>query len=132
MAGKLKYTAAQVVQALNDCQGMIYLAARRLGCSPVTIWSYCKRFKTVRDARRQKRGELVDTAELALIKGVQQGEPWAVVFALKHLGRRRGYVERRELTGKQGDNLTLEIVERIVDANQTPDLQPNAGAEGLP
>ena len=129
MAGKLKFTAAQVAQALRDCQGMVYLAARKLGCSPVTIWSYRKRFKTVRDAVRQKRGELVDAAELALVKGVQQGQPWAVTFVLKHLGRRRGYVERREVTGKNGGNLTLEIVERIVDANHTPSLPPDARAE---
>jgi hypothetical protein len=127
MAGKRKYTAAQVVEALQACQGLVYLAARRLGCSPTTIWAYRTRFKTVRDAVRQKRGELVDTAELALLQGVQQGAPWAVTFVLKHLGRGRGYVERQEVTGKEGGQVALEIVERIVHAKDPSNLRADTG-----
>ncbi len=93
---KLRYTRDQVVNALEECKGMIYLAARRLGCHPNTVSNYMRRYPAVRDVVTAKRGEMVDTAEIALHKAIQGGEGWAVCFTLKTLGKERGYVERQE------------------------------------
>ena len=41
-------------------------------------------------------------AELKLDAAVQAGEPWAIAFLLKTVGRKRGYVQRQEITGADG------------------------------
>ena len=38
---------------------------------------------------------------------VLEGEAWAIAFALKTLGKKRGYVERIEQTGADGERLAV-------------------------
>jgi len=96
MAGKRRYTAAQVIDALNQCQGLVYLAAERLGCTSETICNYKRRYPAIRQAIDEKRGKRIDTAEAALDRAVLAGESWAVKFILNCLAKDRGYVERQE------------------------------------
>jgi hypothetical protein len=97
MAKKHRYTAQQVIAALDKTRGMVYLAAKLLRCDPDTVQNYCKRFPTVEAAKVAARGELLDVAELKLWQAVQQGDAWAIAFTLKTLGKQRGYVERQVL-----------------------------------
>lgn len=93
-----RYTAEQVIAAIQDTRGMITLAARKLNCDPITVRRYVARYPTVATALQEQREGVLDTAELALMKAVQNGEGWAVAFTLRTIGRDRGYVERQELT----------------------------------
>jgi hypothetical protein len=81
---------------------MVYLTARRLGCDPDTIMNYCKKYPTVEQAKHDSRGELLDVAEVKLWQAVQAGEHWAITFALRTVGRERGYGEHVAL------HLTIE------------------------
>jgi hypothetical protein len=92
------YTAQQVIDALKATRGMVYLTARRLGCDPDTVMRYCKRYPTVEQAKHEARGELLDVAEVKLWQAVQQGEHWAITFALRTVGRDRGYGEHVALS----------------------------------
>jgi hypothetical protein len=111
MAGKPQFTPEQMVAALNDCGGMMFLAARKLGCSYRTVENYKKRYAVVRQACEQKKGEMVDAAESALHRAVLAGEAWAVCFCLKTQGKARGYVERQEYR-----NVSDDDIERAVEA----------------
>jgi hypothetical protein len=113
---KQKFTPEELIEALNKSMGMIYVAARALGCHPNTVYNYAKRYKKVQAAIDQKRGEMIDTAELALWKALQNGEAWAVSLCLKTIGKTRGYVERQEITGADGGE--VEIGVRFVDYRQ--------------
>ena len=117
MANKKRYTPQQVADALNETRGMVFLAAKKLGCSDDTIYNYAKRYKAVGDALRQQRGQFVDMAELKLWNAVNEGESWAVQFALRTLGKERGYVERQEVTGKDGAEIIFRIVGSEHDRN---------------
>lgn len=109
---KQRYTPQQIADTLNETRGMVFLAAKKLGCSDETIYNYAKRYKAVGDALRQQRGQFVDMAELKLWNAVNEGEAWAVQFALRTLGKERGYVERSEVTGKDGEAFVIEIKRR--------------------
>lgn len=116
---KEKFTSAQVIDALKEAKGMVYIAARKLKCAPNTVYSYARRYSTVQDAINEERGHFVDTCELALNRAVLAGEGWAVCFALKTLGKERGYVERHQLehSGKiDVTKLSEEELEAIVDS----------------
>ena len=115
MAGKQRFTPKQVADTLTETRGMVILAAKKLGCSDDTIYNYAKRYKVVGDALRQQRGQFVDMAELKLWNAVNEGEAWAVQFALRTLGKERGYVERSEVTGKDGNEFVIKVVYADVD-----------------
>ncbi len=97
-----KFTNAQIVEAVKSVNGMIYLAARKLGCTPQTIYKRMAKSSIIREAVDDSRGELVDISEQKLRAAVINGEPWAVAMVLKTLGKSRGYVERQELSGPDG------------------------------
>lgn len=94
---KQRYTAQQVIDALKATRGMVYIAAQQLGCEPETVQNYCKRYPTVEQAKHDARGALLDEAELRLWKAIQRDEAWAIAFALKTIGRSRGYGEQLNL-----------------------------------
>jgi len=105
----------QVIDAINAKKGMVYLAADMLGCSHTTVYNYAKRHPTIQYAIDANRGVMLDTAELALWQGIQDGESWAVQFALRTIGRDRGYVERqeKEVSGRDGGTITLTFTGNI-------------------
>src|SRR5262245_1494375 len=105
-----RYTAAQVAQALTLTKGLVYLAAKRLKCEPQTVYNYCERYPSVQAARDAQRGQMVDLAEQKLWESIQNGEAWGITLCLKTLGKDRGYVERQELTGNDGNAVVLRVV----------------------
>ena len=119
MARPQRYTEAQVIAALTHTKGMVYLAAKQLGCDPDTVLRYCKRYPNVQAAKEIHRGELLDEAELHLWQRIQKGEPWAIIFALRTLGRNRGYGEKIEHTSPrlevQWEHLSEETLERLAN-----------------
>jgi hypothetical protein len=93
-----RYSAQQVIEALRACKGMVSLTAKRLGCSDDTVQNYCKKFASVQAAKDSARTELLDLAELKLWAAVQDGQPWAIPFVLRTIGRDRGYGEHLALS----------------------------------
>jgi len=86
---------------------MIFLAAKEIGCAPVTIYRRAAKDKKIQDIIDSYRGQLIDKAELKLEQAVLNGEPWALNLALKTIGKQRGYVERQEVTGADGGPVTV-------------------------
>jgi len=108
MGAPEKFTTEQIIEALHKTNGLITLAADRLGCSAKTIYNRAKQVKSVQDAIEYYRTNLIDHAELALRSAVLSKEPWAVAMVLKTLGKHRGYVERQEVTGADGGAIVVE------------------------
>lgn len=111
---RTKYKPEVIVEALNQSNGLISLAARRIGCDRMTIYNYRDRFPEVAQAITDQREQMTDVAELSLFNQVKNGEAWAVCFYLKTQGKNRGYVERQEFTGKDGKAISLEAFRRII------------------
>jgi hypothetical protein len=107
MARSQKFTAAQVIATLNQCNGLIFLAADRLGCTTATVQNYAHRYPSVRAAIEEKKGKRLDMAEAKLDQAVLDGEAWAVQFLLRTQGKHRGYgdSQQHEHTGRDGKDL---------------------------
>lgn len=97
-----RYSDQQIIDALRQTNGMVYLAADALGCSPNTIKARLARSAKLRAVQSDARGRTLDTTEQKLFDAIQNREPWAIQFYLKTQGKERGYVERQEMTGKGG------------------------------
>lgn len=96
--GKPRYSQSDIVAALHASGGMVYIAAEKLGCHPDTIYARAAKEKPIADAIANARGKMLDIAESSLKRAVINGEAWAVCFALKTIGKNRGYTERIDVS----------------------------------
>lgn len=119
MARPTKYTNDRIIAALAETKGLVYLAARVVGCDPDTIYHRAKKSPDVAAAIRAHRGELIDRAEQKLSEAVDRGEAWAVALVLKTLGRDRGYVEKTVLAGDPDAPLRHKVY--VADDEFDPD-----------
>ncbi len=86
MVQPTKRTLDEVLEAVE--RGITVVGtARILGVDANTVRSYAKRWKSVEQAILSKRLEMVDLSEMGLRGAVLRGEPWAITFALKTLGK---------------------------------------------
>lgn len=99
---KQRYTATQVADTLQESNGLVGVAAERLGCTRRTVQRYIERYETVAQARDDARDNLTDTVEGKLIEKIKGGDTTAIIFYLKTQAKNRGYVERQEVTGAEG------------------------------
>lgn len=107
----MRLSNQQILDALKEVNGMVYLAARKLGCASNTIYNRMAKSPAIKEACEAARGELVDISEQKLRAAVLNGESWAIALVLKTLGKKRGYVERTELTGAEGEPIKMvEII----------------------
>ncbi len=104
-----RYTAEQVAEAITETRGFITYTAKRLGCDRSTVYNYIKRYPICADAVADAREGFLDMAEMALHKKVQDEDITAIIFALKTVGKSRGYAQRYELTGSDGGALEVKI-----------------------
>lgn len=104
-----RYTPQQMIEAVAATRGMVTFAAERLRCDPEAVRNYVKRHPAVAQALREERERTTDIAELKLFQAIQQGKAWAIMFYLKTQGKGRGYVERHELTGADGESIRIQL-----------------------
>lgn len=60
----------------------------------------------------------LDLAEMKLLNAIREGKTAELLFYLKTKGKKRGYVERQEITGAEGQKL-FEV--RIIDTRDELD-----------
>lgn len=67
----------------------------------------------VADAFTEAEETVLDVAENRVVTAVNSGERWAVTFYLKTKGRKRGYAERQEIVGADGQ--PIQITDPLAD-----------------
>lgn len=114
----MKYSEEQMIEAIRGSGGIVSLVARRLGGGRATVYRYCDRYPTVREALEEEREVLLDAAEQALFRAVERGKLKAIIFALKTLGKDRGYTTRIDVARIVEDEIEaiLDALERRLDA----------------
>ena len=100
MAGKKAFTVDQMKQALISGNGFLSVAAKRLGCSIMTISRYINEFPELRQTMFDIRHQRDDFVESQLMKAIRKGELTAIIFYLKTQARHRGYNEREDAKSK--------------------------------
>ena len=119
--GNGKYTAAQMIEAIQEAEGNLTEAARILGCSRTTIYNYMERYVTIKEAYAEANERTIDWVEGKLLEQCRRGNITAIIFFLKTKGKHRGYVERQEVSGPDGDKIQV-LVEYVNDPITTPVL----------
>jgi hypothetical protein len=110
---KPRHTYDEVLAAAEQVTTKLE-AARLLGCDRTTVIRYCKRWTSLEDVFKAKRGALVDLAERNLQRLVEAGDWPATLFALSKLDRET-----------YGDRVQIDITVRIRELAEQYGLDPD-------
>ena len=105
----IKCTPVQVSDALLASDGNLTAAATKLGVTRQGVYDYIDRYK-LQEVLDQSREKMGDEAVGQLHRLVRDGNLGAVIFYLKTQAKSRGYTERIETTGKDGDAIEVRQI----------------------
>ena len=109
----------QIVEALEKSLGIVTTAVKTVGIHRSTFYNW---YNDDEEFRKEVDGIsdiALDFAESQLHKQIQGGNPTSTIFYLKTKGKRRGYVERQEITGADGSPTSFKI--EIIDTGENKD-----------
>lgn len=114
MGRHIEFTNEQIANAIIKANGQIYVAARYLKCQHSTIYARFKDHPELRELAQSYKDLITDQVEQVLIKkALEAQEPWAVTFWLKTQAKHRGYTERQEFSGIDGQPIEITTIEII-------------------
>lgn len=108
-----RYTAAQVIEAIQGTGGIITKICKKMGCTWSTAKKYIETYPTVNRAWQDERERILDNAEDGLAKAVDGDEAWAIKYTLSTIGKGRGFTERMEVSGEDGGPVVLKFTGNV-------------------
>jgi hypothetical protein len=103
-----------MIEALEKALGVVTTACKSVGISRSTHYLWMENDLEYQKMVIDLQDVALDFAESRLFKSIEGGSDTATIFYLKTKGKRRGYVERQEITGANGKKV-FEV--NIVDDN---------------
>lgn len=100
-----KVNSESIIKALQENHGLIEMAAMALQVNRNTIYKRIKSDELVKQAFLEARESELDKVESKLLEAANKGEPWAIQFFLKNIGKGRGYGDTQNI------NITRDLFE---------------------
>ncbi len=105
MNAKKTFSTSELKKAVQGSGGIISNIARRLKCD----WHTAKRVIEANDkaliAYKDEEEKTLDLAESKLLENIGNNDNTGIIFFLKTKGKKRGYIERQEISGPNGSEL---------------------------
>ena len=114
---KSEHIKKGLLDALEKSLGVVTTACKQVGIGRTTFYNYYNEDIDFAKKVDDIENVALDFAESQLHKQIQEGSTAATIFLLKTKGKKRGYVERQEITGADGlpNNVIVEIIEKNED-----------------
>lgn len=103
----------KVLEALEKSLGIVTVACKNVGVDRSQFYVWLKEDNEFAKAVDGMNDIALDFAESSLHKQIQSGVPVSTIFYLKTRGKKRGYIERTEITGEDGAPLIEYEQDRI-------------------
>tara|TARA_B110000971_G_scaffold7759_3_gene7516 strand:- start:248 stop:622 length:375 start_codon:yes stop_codon:yes gene_type:complete len=97
MATKTNILKGNLLEALEQSLGVVTTACKIVGCNRSTFYGHYNRDSKFRADVDELQNMTLDFAESQLHKQIKKGNTTATIFYLKTKGKKRGYIERREV-----------------------------------
>ena len=100
-----------LLNALAQTSGIVSSACKAANVSRMTYYRYYNEDPDFREKADDVKELQKDFAESRILKKMKEGDTTMIIFYAKTQMKDRGYTERREITGKDGEDLirTKEI-----------------------
>ena len=113
---KSEHIKKGLLDALEKSLGVVTTACKQVGIGRTTFYNYYNEDIDFAKKVDDIENVALDFAESQLHKQIQDGSTAATIILLKTRGKKRGYVERQEITGAEGVPTDVKI--EILDANK--------------
>ena len=94
-----------VLDALNKSSGIVASACKAAGISRFTFYKWLKEDSDFAEKVEDIKELQKDFAEALILKKMKEGDTTMIIFYAKTQMKDRGYTERKEITGKDGEDL---------------------------
>lgn len=103
LSKKREETAARIIKALKETNGLLTMAAAKSGIGYTTVKRYVAELPSVKEAAQDAKEAMLDFAENKLYRNIKGGDNTAIIFFLKTQGKARGYIERQDIGNPEGE-----------------------------
>jgi predicted transcriptional regulator len=106
-----------LLKSLEQSLGVVTVACKKANIPRSTYYKWLNEDKDFALAVQEIENVALDFAESQLHKQISDNSTAATIFYLKTKGKKRGYVERQEITGADGmpTNFQIEIIKNSED-----------------
>lgn len=105
MSEKIAKEKADLLAALAANSGIVASACRAANVSRMTYYRYYNEDPDFKEKADDVKELQKDFAESLILKKMKEGDTTMIIFYAKTQMKDRGYVERKELVGKDGEDL---------------------------
>lgn len=123
MSEKIAREKEALLTALAANSGIVASACRAANVSRMTYYRYYNEDPDFKEKADDVKELQKDFAESLILKKMKEGDTTMIIFYAKTQMKDRGYVERKEIVGKDGDYL---IQKREVDLSKLSEEQRQA------
>ena len=108
-----------LLKALEKSLGIVTVACRNADIPRSTYYKWINEDEEFAEAVKDIENVALDYAESKLHKQIGDNITAATIFYLKTKGKKRGYIERQEITGADGvpTNFQIEIIDKTEDTD---------------
>ena len=96
---------ADLLQALSNTSGIVSSACKAANVSRMTYYRWYNEDPDFREKADDIKELQKDFAESLILKKMKEGDTTMIIFYAKTQMKDRGYTERKEITGKDGEDL---------------------------
>jgi len=102
-----------IIEALEKSLGVVTTACKIVGVGRTTFYGWMKEDEVFAERVEDIQNIALDFVESKLFENIKDGKTSEMIFYLKTKGKKRGYVERQEITGADGmpTKFEIEIIE---------------------
>ena len=90
-----------LIELISKYKGFVTAVCKAADMSRQNFYKRMHKSEEIQDALFNAREEIIDMAESKLIRLIEELNPQAIMFALKTIGRDRGYIEKQEIDQTQ-------------------------------
>tara|TARA_R100001082_G_scaffold62196_1_gene34804 strand:- start:1316 stop:1672 length:357 start_codon:yes stop_codon:yes gene_type:complete len=114
---KTEHHKKALLEALEKSLGVVTTACKKVGVGRTTYYEWYNNDKEFKKQVDDLQNVALDFAESQLHKQISENSTPATIFYLKTKGKKRGYIERQEITGADGmpNNFQIEIIDKTED-----------------
>jgi hypothetical protein len=97
MTNKSLQYKKMLIEAMEQCHGIVSDACKSVGVSRVTYYDYYKNDSDFKTEVDEIENVVLDYVEGKLFKLIEKGDVASTLFYLKTKGKGRGYIEKSEI-----------------------------------
>jgi hypothetical protein len=118
-----EYNKQRLIEAMERSLGIVTPACKECDISRNTFYKYYQNDPEFKKAIDDIYEIQMDFVENQLFKNIKNGDNAAILFYMKYKGRKRGYTDSLDISGKMDNIQTIKLVRYKKDNDGSDDTE---------